>query len=325
MNGRIDLTVELCYKDNKHELKLKLCNTKLGLKRIIIDHDLCRPGLLLAGFTQTFAEKKIQILGQTEISYLKQLNKNEQTVTFRRLMKSDIPCLIISNGHKLSKGLLNIADENGITVFSSPDSSNHIYQILYEYLNDKCALSTDVHGTLVDVYGIGILFTGRSGIGKSEIALDLVERGHQLVADDVVSVYRKRTGVLVGTNKEVLKNILEIRGVGLIDVRSMFGVRSIRAQKRIEIEVRLEDHRPIEKYDRLGIDDDFKQYLDVNIPIIYLPIFPGKNITVITEVIALKIIQRVYGVRPEKEFVKKLENKIKRNKRLSKHLTGDIE
>lgn len=143
---------------------------------------------------------------------------------------------------------------------------------------------------------------GRSGIGKSEIELDLVERGHRLVADDVVSIYRKQTGVLIGTNKKILKNILEIRGVGLIDIRSLFGIRATRAQKRIEVEVHLEDHKPIESYDRLGIDDEYKEYLYVIIPLIYLPIYPGKNITVISEVIALKILQRVFGVRSETQL-----------------------
>ena len=251
---------------------------------------------------KNFCRKKIQVLGNTEIAYLKKLEQKNCNAAFDRLMKAKIPCLIISNNHKLSKDLLEIADKEGIAVFGSHNSTLYIYQALFEYLNDKYAPGTDVHGTLVDVYGIGILFTGRSGIGKSEIALDLVERGHRLVADDVVSIYRKQTGVLIGTNKKILKNILEIRGVGLIDIRSLFGIRATRAQKRIEVEVHLEDHKPIESYDRLGIDDEYKEYLYVIIPLIYLPIYPGKNITVISEVIALKILQRVFGVRPETQL-----------------------
>ena len=325
MNVISNLTVETFFKDNKHELKLKFFNTKSGLHRIIKDQDLCRPGLLLAGFIQTFAEKKIQILGNTEISYLEKLDHKNRHAAFDRLMKANIPCLIISNNHKLSKNMLEIADNEGIAIFGSPNSTLYIYQTLFEYLNDKCAPCTDVHGSLVDVYGIGILFTGRSGIGKSEIALDLVERGHRLVADDVVSIYRKQTGILIGTNKKFLKNIIEIRGVGIIDIKSLFGLRATRAQKRIEVEVHLEDHKPIESYDRLGIDDEYKEYLDVKIPLIYLPIYPGKNITVISEVIALKILQRVDGVRPEKDFIRKLNKKIKENSRISKYLTDDFE
>jgi len=320
-----ELSVKTCYEDNKQELKLRLLNTRAGLKKIIKEYDLCRPGLLLAGFSKNFANKKIQTFGKTEIAYLSDHDKNGRIAIFTRLMKADIPCLIISHNARIDKELLEIADEAETSVFISPSTTIQIYQVLFEYLNDKFAPFTTAHGTLVDVYGVGILFTGRSGIGKSEIALDLVERGHRLVADDVVNIFRKKSGVLIGTNQEMLKNMIEIRGVGIIDVWSIFGIRAIRVQKRIEVEVQLEDHQKIENYDRLGINDEFKEYLGVKIPLIHLPIFPGKNITVIAEVIALKIMQRVYGIRPERDFMHRLDKKIKKNDQIRKYLSGDVE
>ncbi|KPK88049.1 hypothetical protein AMJ80_11435, partial [bacterium SM23_31] len=281
--------------------------------------------LLLAGFTKNFANKKIQIFGKTEIAYLSDHDKNGRIAIFTRLMKADVPCLIISHNAKIDKELLEIADEAETSVFISPSTTIQIYQVLFEYLNDKFAPFTTAHGTLVDVYGVGILFTGRSGIGKSEIALDLIERGHRLVADDVVYIFRKKSGVLIGTSQEMLKNMIEIRGAGLIDVWSIFGIRAIRVQKRIEVEVQLEDHKKIENYDRLGVDDEINEYLGVKIPLIHLPIFPGKNITVIAEVIALKIMQRVYGIRPERDFMHRLDKKIKKNDQIRKYLSGDVE
>lgn len=169
-----------------------------------------------------------------------------------------------------------------------------------------------VHGSFVDVYGVGVLFVGRSGIGKSEIALDLVERGHRLVADDVVMLTKKRDAVLMGTGTSLVKHYMEIRGLGIIDVRQMFGIRAIRFQKRLEIVVELEDWDPEKEYDRIGLDDEPKAVMGVDISSVKLPIFPGKNITVISEVIALNYLLRTYGYNAAKEFANKLREEIER-------------
>ncbi|MCP4723530.1 MAG: HPr(Ser) kinase/phosphatase [bacterium] len=325
MNKEHSLTVETIFMDNRQSLELKLLNTKKGYKKPIKDHDLNRPGLLLSGFTDVFSNEKIQVFGYTEIGYLKTLAKKKRAEAFKRLLDLDIPCLIVANDSPIERELLNIANEANTSVFRSPHRTIQIYHVLLDFLNTKAAPRINVHGTLVDVYGIGVLFTGRSGIGKSEIALDLIERGHRLVADDVVEIFRKREGVLIGTSQELLKNMIEIRGVGLIDIWSLFGIRAIRIQKRVEVEVKLEDHQDITEYDRLGNKKEFTSYLDVEIPLIRLPIFPGKNITVISEVISLKLMQRIYGFRPEKEFMKKLNQKIKRNDKIRQYLADDIE
>lgn len=179
-----------------------------------------------------------------------------------------------------------------------------------DFLDDQFALQTVVHGSFVDVYGIGVLLIGRSGIGKSEIALDLVERGHRLVADDVVMITRKGENILMGAGTDIVKHFMEIRGLGLIDVRSMFGIRAIRFQKRIEVVVELMDWNKDEEYTRTGLDSEVKKILDVEILHVKLPIFPGKNVTVICEVIALNYLLKHYGYDAAKEFAKKLESVI---------------
>jgi HPr kinase/phosphorylase len=186
-----------------------------------------------------------------------------------------------------------------------------------------------VHGSLVDVHGIGILFTGRSGIGKSEIALDLVERGHRLVADDVVVISRKAAGVLLGQGTEMLQNHMEIRGLGIIDVRAMFGIRAVRAQKRIEVEVHLEEWDAKEDYERVGLVETNTKILEVEIPYVKLPIFPGKNITVIAEVVALNQLLKIAGVHPARSFNERLVRKIQESTEdhleLERYLQRDFE
>ncbi len=325
MKQQSRLLVKSLFEEKKRELSFKLLNDEAGLSKTITEHDLCRPGLMLAGFVGTFANNKIQVFGNTELSYMKQLTKIERVKAFTRLIEYDIPCLVVANKGKISKELLSIADKKGTCIIQSPFPTIQIYQELFDYLNEKAAPWTSVHGTLVSVYGVGILFTGKSGIGKSEIALDLVERGHRLVADDVVRIFRKSAGVLVGTSEQLLKNMLEIRGVGLIDVWSIFGIRAIRIQKRVEVEVKLEVGKSLEDYDRLGTEVEYKSYLGVEIPLIHLPILPGKNITVISEVIALKVMQRIYGILPEHDFMRRLDEKMKENESIRDYLTGDTE
>ncbi|MBU1881710.1 HPr(Ser) kinase/phosphatase, partial [bacterium] len=197
--------------------------------------------------------------------------------------------------------------------------------LLSDYLDDKFAPKETLHGTLVDVYGTGVLFTGRSGIGKSEIALDLVERGHRLVADDVVILTKKAEGILIGSGPEMLKHFMEIRGVGIIDVRQIFGVRAIRLQKRVEVLVELIEWNPDEDYDRTGLDEQERDFLSVKIPYLKLPVYPGKNITVIAEVIALNLHLKVYGYHPARVFNSRLMHSMANKKIATNYLDKDYE
>jgi HPr kinase/phosphorylase len=226
--------------------------------------------------------------------------------------------VILTNGNLISEQLLQAASAKNIPVFGTPFETTKISYFLADFLDDQFSPQIVVHGSLVDVYGAGVLLTGPSGIGKSEIALDLIERGHRLVADDVVMVTRKGEGILMGAGTDLVKHFMEIRGLGLIDVRSMFGIRAIRYQKRIEIVVELEEWKPDQDYTRTGLDEISMTLLDVEIPLVKLPIFPGKNVTVITEVISLNYLLRHYGYDAAKEFSKRLEGVIGQKKKGSR-------
>jgi HPr kinase/phosphorylase len=319
------LQVGAFFQDMRERLGLELTNSSDGLSRFITQKNLHRPGLALAGFLELFAYDRVQVLGNTETRFLTSLSPEERIQSLERVLAFDIPCVVLSTGVSVPPELPRSADAHGICVFTSKYSSTELTQILSNYLDDKFAPSLVVHGSLVDVYGTGLLFTGRSGIGKSEIALDLIERGHRLVSDDVVKLVKKAEGVLVGTGSEMLKHFMEIRGVGIIDVRQMFGVRAIRLQKRVETEVELVDWDNAQDYERLGMEDQYKSYLDVQIPFVRLPIFPGKNVTVIAESIALNLHLKVYGFHPAQDFNRALLEKILDKKRVQTYLEKDYE
>ncbi|GAB4381238.1 MAG: HPr(Ser) kinase/phosphatase [Calditrichia bacterium] len=309
------ITVGQFYTENCQKLKLQLLNSNAGFERLITTPELHRPGLALSGFLDVFTYDRIQILGNTEIQYLFSLPEAERRERLEKVLSYDIPCLIIMNNNDFPPELLSICTRRQICLFRTKFSRTVFSHYLVDYLNNKFAPTITVHGTLVDVYGIGILFTGRSGIGKSEIALDLVERGHRLVADDVVIITKKAEEILMGEGREIAEHHLEIRGLGLIDTRNIFGIRSVRVHKRIEVEVQLVDFDPNVDYDRTGLDEQTTTILGVEIPLVVLPINPGKNITVIAETISLNHLLKIYGHHPAKEFNKRLMEKMRQQER----------
>jgi HPr kinase/phosphorylase len=266
--------------------------------------------LALAGFTKVFTYDRIQILGNTEMRFIESMSPGERRHALQTVLNFDLPCIIITDNNPIPPELVEIANHRGITIFRTPLKTTQFTHLLSDFLDEKFAPTTTVHGSLVDVYGVGLLFTGRSGIGKSEIALDLVERGHRLVADDIVQISRKAAGVLIGQGSEMLKYHMEIRGLGIIDVRSIFGIRATRPQKRIEVEIHLEEWDNTEDYERIGVDEQYTKILEVEIPFVKLPIFPGKNITVIAEVVAMSQLLKVTGVNMARDFDERLRRKI---------------
>jgi HPr kinase/phosphorylase len=312
------LTVNKLFHDNQKKLKLQLLSSKAGYNRLITTPQLHRPGLALTGFLDLFTFDRIQILGNTEIRYLDSLTKEQRSESLKKVFNYELPCVFITDSNKVPKELLPLASTRKISVFRTKYPTMEFFHYMGDYLNNEFAPRTTVHGTLVDVYGIGVLFTGRSGIGKSEIALDLVERGHRLVADDLVIITKKAEEILMGEGRELAEHHLEIRGLGLIDTRSTFGIRAVRIHKRIEVEVKLVDFESKAEYDRTGLEEHFTSILDVEIPIVVLPINPGKNITVIAETIALNHLLKIYGHHTPKEFNKKLIEKMRQKER--KHL-----
>lgn len=304
------ITVGYLYETTRERFKLQPLNGEVGRENLITDKSLHRPGLALAGYVELFTYNRVQVVGNTEIRYLNSLEETKRRAAFTRLLEFKIPCIILTDSNALPEDYYRAAAERGIPMFGSTLETTKLAYFLADFLDDQFSPQVVIHGSFVDVYGIGILITGRSGIGKSEVALDLVERGHRLVADDVVMVTRKGEGILIGAGTDLVKHFMEIRGLGLIDVRSMFGIRAIRFQKRVEVVIELEEWLPDVDYTRTGLDELAFGLLDVEVPLVKLPIFPGKNVTVIAEVIALNYLLKHYGYDPAKQFARRLEQMI---------------
>jgi len=320
-----EFTVRQLLEQTKSLLKLDLISDESGLDKIIQEREIHRPGLALSGFVDVFTYQRIQIIGNTELTYLESLTPVKRELSLRKVLSFDIPCILITDNNYPGDDFIKIANEKKIPVLKSVYGTTHVTQKLSSFLEKQFAPFTTKHGSLVDVYGVGMLITGRSGIGKSEVALDLVERGHRLVADDSVMLFRRTEGILLGTCTETLMHHMEIRGMGIIDIRSVFGVRSIRFQKRVEIELNLLDWERDKEYDRTGLDEKYVEYLGVQIPMVSLPIFPGKNITVIAETIAMNHLLKIFGKFSAKEFNEQLMQKIQSNTTLRDYLFFDIE
>ncbi|MEO8210832.1 MAG: HPr(Ser) kinase/phosphatase [bacterium] len=305
------ITIEFFYYECKERFKLKKQTlSEISPEKIISEKDIHRPGLALAGYVDLFTFNRVQVFGNTEMRYLGQLNEFERKKTLERFFSFNVPCVIVTNDNLIPDELISLAEKSKIPVFKTPYPTTRFSYFISDFLDDQFSTQAIIHGSFVDVYGLGLLFTGKSGIGKSEIALDLIERGHRLVADDVVVVIKKGEGVLMGSGTALSKHIMEIRGLGIIDVRTIFGIRSIRYQKRVEVIVELEDWDRNKAYDRTGLDNSTISLLGVETELIKLPIFPGKNITVIAEVIALNYLCKHYGYNAAEEFKKRLEDKI---------------
>lgn len=279
---------------------------EMGLDREIHGPDLSSPGLALTGFTERLPPGRLQVLGETEVAYLRSLGATERRRAVETLLAFDMPCLFVTKGLELPGEVVELAAAHGIPVLVTSLKTNEFYRRIQPFLEDQFAPTTTVHGSLVDVYGVGLLFLGRSGIGKSECALDLVERGHRLVADDVVLVSRRGNDILIGRGLERQRHHMEIRGVGVVDVRALFGIRAIRQQKRVEVVVQLVDWEDQAYYDRTGLETRETEILEVKIPEVTIPLNPGKNITVICEVVAMSHLLRSAGIDSAKLFERDL-------------------
>jgi HPr kinase/phosphorylase len=271
----------------------------------ITEPDLHRPGLALAGFTQVFSHKRVQLVGNTEWCYLDSLGSDQRRAVFQRLAATPSPLWIFTHGNPVHKEIVEEGTAQSATVASTKRPTLEVMEQLGDILQDHFAPFATVHASLVDVYGIGLLYVGKSGVGKSEAVLDLVERGHRLVADDVVYLTRRGNDV-VGTGNELLGQHMEIRGVGIIDVASLFGIRAIRQSKRIEMVVELRIWQEGDTYDRTGLSTYTCNLMGVDVPRTIIPLSPGKNITVIGEVIAMNTLLKLNGKDPARTFNERL-------------------
>ncbi len=306
-------------------LQLEALTGELGLDRQLPDSEVASPGLALAGYTGRFAPHRLHVLGETEITYLRSLSPEERRRRLEQFFSFDLPVVFITKGQEVPQELLDLAQERSVPVLRSRLKTAEFYRRIKPIVEDAFAPRTTVHGSLADVYGVGLLFVGRSGIGKSECVLDLVERGHRLVADDVVQITRRGHDVLIGKGHELAAHHMEIRGIGLIDIPALFGVRAVRQQKRIEVVVQLEDWDTAKDTDRTGLGRQEVVILDVAVPKVVVPLNPGKNITVISEVVAMMHLLRYSGVDVAAAFNERLIKRMKEQRGLREYLQSDYE
>jgi HPr kinase/phosphorylase len=300
-------TVADFFEMKRATLHLELLTADTDLRRPILAPQISSPGLVLAGHADRFPGGRVLVLGETEMSFLSSREPEELQRVLEKFFALDIPALVVTKGLEIPEPMLRLAQASGVPVLRSDLKTGDFYRRVQSYLEDQFAPATTMHGSLADVYGVGLLFVGRSGIGKSECVLDLVERGHRLVADDLVYISRRGNDILIGRGHELQRHHMEIRGVGIIDIQTLFGIRAIRQQKRIEVVVQLEEWDDRAYYDRTGLETEELDVLGVKLPKVIIPLNPGKNITVVSEVVAMNHLLKYSGVHAAQRFDKRLQ------------------
>ncbi len=293
---------------------LELIAGKDGIHREIITSDIHRPGIEMTGYFKFYPAERVQLIGKTEMAYFLDLTEEEKYDRANRLCTDITPGIVISRGMDIPDILKEAADDAGVPILQSPRKTTRVISRLTNYLEAKFAPSTALHGVLVDIYGVGVLITGQSGVGKSETALELVKRGHRLVADDSVEIRQEEYDTLVGNAPELIEHLLEIRGLGIINVMTLFGAGSVRNYKKISLIINLELWDEKKQYDRLGIDDDTMKIMDVCLPRATIPVRPGRNLAVIIEVAAMNFRLKRMGVNAAEEFSERLTAMIEQQK-----------
>jgi HPr kinase/phosphorylase len=301
------LTVDELLRTKRESLALELLTDGRGLLREIHNPDISSPGLVLTGYAERFPSDRLQVLGETEVSFLESLDEDRRRAAVEAFLSFDIPAIFITKSQEAPPPLIEVANQVGTPVIRTDLKTAEFYTRIKPFLEERFAPTTTMHGSLADVYGVGLLFIGASGTGKSEAVLDLVERGHRLVADDLVMISRRGLEVLIGKGHELQRHHMEIRGVGIIDVQKLFGIRAIRLQKRIEVVVQLEVWDQNAHYDRTGLDPQYMDILGVPIPRVTIPLVPGKNITVVCEVVAMNHLLKYAGVDTAAAFNRRLQ------------------
>ncbi len=299
---RDTVTVERFYTDHADALQLKLLAGAVGLKRIIREPTVNRPGLALAGFTKYFANKRVQVMGNAECTFLKSLSPEESERRYKQLLSYKLPCVVFSRGLQPDKLFLKIAEHADVPVFKCPFITMKFINLATLALESMFAPRGTEMGSMVDILGVGVIVKGESGIGKSECVLALIERGYSLVADDITRVSLVDGRDVLGTSSELTRNHMEVRGIGIINVQAMFGVRSIRHDKRVDLIVTLKEWEKVPDVDRLGMEEQYAQILGVDIPHIILPVRPGRDLARLVEVAAFQTKLKLSGYNAAKEL-----------------------
>jgi HPr kinase/phosphorylase len=312
----VDLTVGDLLKEQGERLRLELVAGEKSLNRKIAVPELNRPGLALSGFTESFRAERVQIFGNGEQAYLRAADAKKLSEALSGMLSVEgLPCVIVTHNAVVPPALLAACKKHHVPLLKSAYDTATLTAELAEALESRLAPSTTVHGVLVDVYGLGVLIQGEAGIGKSECALELLKRGHILVADDAVQIQHRRGGYLRGTCPEPLKNHMEVRGLGVIDAKLLFGIGAILDRTRVELAIRLEPWTAGVTYDRTGLDTKKLTILDVDIPLIRIPVSPGRNLAVLIEVAALNQRLRTQGYFSAETFNQRLIDRMRAKER----------
>ena len=296
------------------EFKLEVAYAATDFEKIQLTvEDVARPGLQLAGYFDHFEPMRLQVIGNVEVSYLQKLSALERTKIFDRLFSYKIPALLVSRNLPLDDQCLEMAKKHNVTLLRSAEVTSTMVSAIVAYLKAALAPRITRHGVLVEVYGEGLLLIGDSGIGKSEAAVELLKRGHRLIADDAVEIRKVSSHSLVGTAPEMIRNYIELRGIGIVNVAQLFGIGAVKTENEIDLVVNIVHWNTQKVYDRLGLEEQKMDILDVKVPMNTIPITPGRNLAVILEVAAMNNRQRKLGYNAALEFTQKIDRQFEKN------------
>ncbi len=298
------------------KLKLKNMTPEIDAEKMVLTHaDVNRPALQLAGFFEHFDKDRVQLIGYVEQEYIKNLDWATKRTRYEQLLAEKIPCMVYCRNLKPDSDMLELCNYYGVPCLMSDKATSDLMAEIFRWLKVKLAPCITIHGVLVDVFGEGVLITGESGIGKSETALELIKRGHRLVTDDVVEIRKVSDETLIGTAPDITKHFIELRGIGIIDVKSLFGVESVEDTQTINMVIKLEDWDKDREYDRLGLEDQYTEYLGNQVVCYNIPIRPGRNLALIVEAAAINHRQKAMGYNAAKELYNRVQANLSRGSR----------
>ena len=299
------------------KMELKNLTPNINTDLVELNHpDINRPALQLAGFFDHFDKERVQIIGYVEYTYLESLEQDRKLYIYRKLLSSKVPCIVYSRCLEPDKDMLNLANEYGIPILVTEKTTSSFMAEIIRWLNVQLAPTISIHGVLVDVYGEGVLIMGESGIGKSEAALELIKRGHRLVTDDVVEIRKVSDETLIGTAPDITRHFIELRGIGIIDVKTLFGVESVKETQSIDMVIKLEEWNREKEYDRLGLEEQYTEFLGNKVVSHSIPIRPGRNLAIIVESAAVNCRQKKMGYNAAQELYNRVQKNLSRKREM---------
>lgn len=306
---------KVTLRDMVDRMALKNITPEVDISKVKIHMpDINRPGMPLAGFFEHYETTRVQVIGFVEYSYMQQMSEESRRDTYDKLIDVTVPCFIFCRELEPDETFLNIAKQKGVPVFITSKATSAFSAELIRWLNVKLAPCISIHGVLVDVYGEGVLITGESGIGKSEAALELIKRGHRLVSDDVVEIRKISDDTLMGSAPDITRHFIELRGIGIVDVKSLFGVSSVKERQSIDLVIHLEDWSKEKDYDRLGLEENYTEYLGNKIVCHNIPIRPGRSLAIICESAAVNYRQKKMGYNAAQELYKRVQENLAKSR-----------